>query len=163
LIESQSSFLLYCVLYLTVLWHFELLRCVLEDLEEPFFLKLFQPSWAAGEKLSLLLTATLTDYFNDLSGWLAAHFFAKFLKEIVLQVVMNYIMHMRKRFNGSTTFDNEIISSRIVSSDHAALRAFFEQHNAELTRGGLRANSPIGEKSLDDALQPLLDLGVLIR
>lgn len=52
-----------------------LTRCILSELDEPIFLRLYSPEWEGGENYSNILVVTLADYFQDLSSWLPSEYF----------------------------------------------------------------------------------------
>lgn len=147
-------------------------RCVLEDLNEPCFQRLFSVEWESGEALLSLATATLSDYFKDLSDWLAPSYYAALVKEVLLLVVTNYVMNIRRRFNGSNTFDSEIVAAKRVTNDSRALAVFFEGFLEPLYDGGLRCrDAPVALdgmfeeytlQALKEALGPLFSLALLI-
>jgi hypothetical protein len=50
-------------------------RCILAELDEPIYLRLYSPEWEGGENYSNVLVVTLADYFQDLSTWLPPEYF----------------------------------------------------------------------------------------
>jgi hypothetical protein len=50
-------------------------RCILQELDEPIFLRFYSPEWESGENFSNVLVVTLADYFADLSTWLPSEYF----------------------------------------------------------------------------------------
>ena len=98
------------------------------------------------------------------------------VREVLLLVVTNYVMNIRRRFNGSATFDSEIVAAKRVTSDSAALGVCFEAHLEALHGGGLRpAGLRPGQQEIEagreeectalalrETLQPLFILALLI-
>eukprot|EP01036_Dinobryon_divergens_P025258 gene25258-33786_t len=116
-----------------------LARCILEDLDEPFFSKLFSPEWEAGEELGNILVVTLKDYFSDLSAWLGEYYFSKFVYQTLNTIIATYIMM-------------------------ETIERFFLEYLHQLQAGGMRVSqaqhSP--ETALRELLQPILNLARLI-
>eukprot|EP01035_Chromulina_nebulosa_P037401 gene37401-50479_t len=135
-----------------------LARCILEDLDEPFFSKLFSPEWEAGEELGNILVVTLKDYFSDLSAWLGEYYFSKFVYQTLNTIIATYIMMVRRKATGSNTF------ARRVSDDQETIERFFLEYLHQLQAGGMRVSqaqhSP--ETALRELLQPILNLARLI-
>lgn len=114
------------------------LRCILGDLEEEVFGRLYTHEWEAGADCISTLTATLSDYFQDLSHWLSEYFYSKFVKETLVATVDNYVMSLRRRANGAFTFSSEILVANRIIHDKTSIEAFFEQYTDILRRGGLK-------------------------
>eukprot|EP01034_Spumella_vulgaris_P029420 gene29420-36474_t len=115
-----------------------LAKCILEDLDEEFFSRLYTPDWEAGKDLSSTLTATLDDYFKEFSTWLSDYFYSKFVKETLVTIINNYIMALRRRINGSFTFSSEILAANRIINDKTTIEAFFELYSDTLRKGGLK-------------------------
>lgn len=101
-------------------------RCVLEDLDEPIFGKLFTLEWEQGDNLSTVLVVTLADYFQDLSDWLGVEFFLELAVCTLDLILGRYIMTLRKRSNGVYTFKSEVQAGNQVINDQAVIEGFFE-------------------------------------
>lgn len=107
-----------------------LARVVLGDLDEPVFSRLFTAEWESGEPLVATLTATLEDYFRDITNWLPGYFFAKFVHEVFTIAVGSYVMALRRLANGAFYFMNEVIASARVRRDEEILQEFFEKYDS---------------------------------
>lgn len=133
-------------------------RCILESLDEAVFSKLFSPEWENAndkeEGIIPILTATLEDYFGDLSEWLTYYHYTKLVRELLLATVTRYVMSLRKKANGAFTFMNEIVAVNKVVKDHAVLQTFFEKYLQDLQRGGLRPKN--AEPNNSNAMQQAL-------
>jgi hypothetical protein len=114
------------------------IRCILEDLDEAFFSRLFTSEWESGQNLSSTLIATLGDYFKDLSTWLSEYFYSKFVKETLVALINNYVMALRRRTNGVFTFSSEILAANRIINDKTTIEGFFELYSDTLRKGGLK-------------------------
>lgn len=145
----------------------------MEDLDDAFFSKLYSPEWEGGEDFIEVLTATLSDYFADLSSWLSDYFYSKFVKETLETIINNYIMILRRKSNGTFTFMNEGAVSRRMMADRNVVEEFFMQYSDNLRKGGLKGGTKKSNKPssgavasiqtlLIDELEPLVNLSKII-
>jgi hypothetical protein len=132
--------------------------CILEDLDEQYFSRLFSPEWEAGEPLSGILVATLKDYFMDLSIWLGEYYFSKLVYQALNTVVVTYIMMIRRRANGVSGFASENVAATRITNDETAIESFFEDHLQQLQAGGLKVlNSKHKSSAAGPSGNPLLN------
>lgn len=122
---------LYCCVYYCCIC-FLAVRCVLEDLDEPIFSKLYTADWEQGEDIAHVLVVTLQDYFSDLSEWLYDYFFRSLLNELLCALIQRYVMCLRKKSNGVFTFQSQLMVTRRISEDRVVLLEFFEKYLADL-------------------------------
>lgn len=140
--------------------------CVLEDLEEPAFSKLFKGEWESGDAaVSSIVVATLLDYWTDISEWLPEYFFAKFVHECLFVTVQQYVMCLRRYPPGSLQFVGELSAAKRIFDDMEIFFKFFSEHIDVLHRGGLRSGSggdldPLSP--LTEALSPMSQLARVI-
>jgi hypothetical protein len=116
-------------------------RCIVEELQEQIFSKLFSVEWEQSnnnESLMGTLTCTIQDYLNDLNEWLTYYHYTKLVKEILILVVGHYVMSIRRKANGMFTFTNELIVANKVIKDRTILYDYFIKLKEVLQRGGLR-------------------------
>jgi hypothetical protein len=143
-----------------------LAKSVLQDLDEPVFSKLFYEHWEGGtNQLCEVLVATLDDYFNDVKEWLPEFFFNKFVKDIFLQVILIYIMGIRKHaivitsgsnhntINFPHIFNSEMNAASRISNDYEIIKKFFGEYQQELHQGGLH--------DMNEELEPLKQLAYI--
>jgi hypothetical protein len=130
--------------FLSFLFHFlplPVCRCIVEELQEQIFSKLFSVEWEQSnnnESLMGTLTCTIQDYLNDLNEWLTYYHYTKLVKEILILVVGHYVMSIRRKANGMFTFTNELIVANKVIKDRTILYDYFIKLKEVLQRGGLR-------------------------
>eukprot|EP01032_Pedospumella_encystans_P010614 gene10614-12394_t len=105
-----------------------LAKCVLLELDDSIFLKIYGPEWESGENLSNILIVTLADYFQDLSTWLPADYFKVFVRELMIFTADKYLMYLRKKSNGTFTFTSELNAANRVLNDKLVIQEFFETH-----------------------------------
>ena len=113
-------------------------RRVLAELEEAVFCRLFVQDWESGEPLSVIITATLTDYLKDIQIWLGEYFFCKFVRDLFTKVVNLYITSICRRPPGTWKFRNELRAAHAILTDRDNFIQYFETLADELHRGGLR-------------------------
>lgn len=111
-------------------------RNALVDLDEPVYSRLFTAEWEGGEQIINILTATVQDYFQDISHWLPEYFYSKFVHEVFVTVVGTYCMTIRKLANGAFRFVNELVAAARVVRDRDILLDFFEKYEFLLSRAG---------------------------
>ena len=125
-----------------------MIRCILCELDEPIFNKLYSQEWESGENLSHILVVTLADYLTDLEAWLPEDYFKVFVKELMTTLVEKYVMCLRRR-HGSLgsgghhhnsnsnatdknkdffTFTSELNAANRVLTDRIVMQEFFETH-----------------------------------
>ena len=138
-------------------------KCVLADLDEPVFSKLFTDEWESGQPLMEIYIATLEDYFNDIRVWLPEFFYDKFVKDIFIQSIFIYVISISKHgivitsnassnnINFPHLFTSEMNAASRISNDYEVLRNFYQQHSETLSAGGLKS-------SFMDELEPLKQL-----
>jgi hypothetical protein len=152
-----------------------LARCMIEELQEPIFSKLFAQEWEQSnnnESLITVLTLTIQDYLNDLSEWLTYYHYTKLVKELLLLIIGHYIMSIRRKANGIFTFTNELIVANKIIKDRTLLYDYFIKLKEVLQRGGLRVTKKLTasgkvkpseeiphdqsmEQALNEALEPM--------
>ena len=127
-------------------------KCVLEDLDEPVFSKLFTDEWESGQPLMDIYIATLEDYFHDVRDWVPEFFYDKFVKDIFIQTIFIYVMSICKHgivitsnassniINFPHLFSSEMNAASRISNDYEVLRNFFQQHAETLAAGGLKSS-----------------------
>lgn len=127
-----------------------LCRCILIDLQEPVFSKIFTPEWeGSGSEFVSILTATLEDYLNDIRIWLPSYFFLKFIQDLFCMVVGFYIMSIRKLANGSFHFISEIIATARVIEDKDNLLTYFEKYENIFIKSKATSNETINSLTLE--------------
>lgn len=145
---------------------------------EEVFGRLYTSEWETGAADCIgTLTATLTDYFEDLSIWLSEYFYSKFVKDTLVAVVDSYVMSLRRRANGTTfCFTSEILAANRIIHDKTAMEDFFGRFEDVLRRGGLKKGSKRGggakttnpssssndESPLTTELEPLINLARVV-
>lgn len=130
-----------------------LARSALGDLQDPVFSKLYTPEWERGGRLIPILTATLYDYFQDISKWLEEYYYAKFTRNVFDLTVSSYLMTLRKLSNGAFHFSNELVAAAIVLKDMQSLDEFFGEYADLLKQGGLKSTdeaNPTGSAVADE-------------
>jgi hypothetical protein len=100
-------------------------KCILIDLDEPVFSKIYTVEWETGTRLTETLTATLDDYLNDISNWIPKFYFFKLVRNIFGYSVDLYCMSLRKLSNGIFHFMNELVATSMVAQDMQILLAYF--------------------------------------
>ena len=127
-----------------------LARCVLEDLDEPFFSKLFSPAWESEttDNMVNVMVATLSDYFKDLKDWLSDYFFCKFVKEALDIAVRHYVMAVRRKANNTFVFVSPAKAAQRVRAEKLVIHEFFSEHLELLAKGGLK----LDKSAVDGAL-----------
>ena len=103
-------------------------RCILEDLEDAVFSCLFNIEWENGiddHPLSSMVCATLNDYMSDIEQWLGGSYYDEFITDIMRQVVISYIMSLRKQAYDTYQFKSEFVAARGMIVDSEQFKTFF--------------------------------------
>eukprot|EP00935_MAST-01C_sp_MAST-1C-sp1_P002016 g2016.t1 len=111
---------------------------VFEDLEEAFA-RFFTVGWHTGEEdLMAMLTATLSDYFDDFKRELLPLFFEQLAAEALDRVVVEYISALVRIYRDKSSklgkFHLEASAMLKIEEDQAEISQCFEQHVQPLPR-----------------------------
>ena len=135
-------------------------RLILRDLDEDVFSVIFTVQWEGtrdrNDSVCAILTATLKDYFIDMSEWLPPFFFNKFVRDILTYTVLQYTMGLRKVAVGSFQFNSELATARNLIVDMELLHEFFNSHVEALAKAGLgttNANNSMSGRDSEDAIE----------
>jgi hypothetical protein len=141
-----------------------LARCILEDLEEASFSKLFKSEWESGEEaICPTITATLQDYFNDIKEWLQSYFYSRFVYECLTAAVTQYVMCLRRYHPGTLLFSGELSAAKRIFDDMEEMMRAFSEHIEVLEAGGLRIREgQDAEAALAACLAPMAQLARII-
>ena len=115
-----------------------LARRVLEDFGDEVFSKLFIVDWESAEPLSLIIVATLEDFFSDIKVWLSEYFYCKFVREVLVRLVGFYIMTLRRHNPGSFKFRSELRAANKIIIDREYFLEFFSKYADVLRLGGMQ-------------------------
>jgi hypothetical protein len=130
-------------------------RCVLAELEEPIYSKIYGPEWEGGENVSNVFVVTLADYFQDLSTWIPMDYFKVFVKEVMIFSVDRYVMYLRRRSNGVFVFNNELNAANRVLNDKLVIQEFFESHMLVQEAKEVDDDEDENDEEEDDAAQEI--------
>jgi hypothetical protein len=115
-----------------------LARCIVSDLDEPVFTRLYSKEWESGDAFFSIISATLTDYFNDVQSWLPEKYYSKFTCECLSYVVSQYCMAIRRLAVGSFQFNSELLTARRMIENMETLTEFFMPLESVLQLGGMQ-------------------------
>lgn len=105
-------------------------RCILEDLEDAVFGCLFTVDWendVDNHPLSSMVCATLNDYMSDIEQWLGGSYCERFIEDVLVQVVVAYIMSIRKQAHDTYQFKSEFVAARGMIVDSEQFKTFFHK------------------------------------
>lgn len=140
-------------------------RCILEDLEEPAYSKLFTREWESGEEaLCPIIVATMQDYFADIKEWLQSYFYSRFVLECLNASVTQYVMCLRRYPPGTLQFSGELSAAKRIFDDMEEMHRAFTDHIDTLKAGGLKINSSDGdaETAVAECLAPMSQIARII-
>ena len=140
------------------------IRCILEDLEEAAFSKLFRSEWETGEEaVCQIITATLQDYFADIEEWIQSYFYSRFVYECLNAIVTQYVMCLRKYPPGSLQFTGELSAAKKIFDDMEEIMRLFGDHIDTLKAGGMKiAEGEDEEASFSECLKPMSQIARII-